>query len=1181
MKTLRIFISSPGDVQQERKIAYKVISELNNQFAKYLHIEVLMWENFPLTAESTFQEGIDYFLQSEVIDFAVFILWSRMGTPLCKKFVRPDGTCYQSGTEYEFDMMMNLYKEKGWPRILTYVKQSEQAPTHLSNMTELEEYLKQKERLRSFISEHFRDEETNSNYAYLQFGENASFEHKFKEHLKTLIKPILGDMGDVREWEGNPYVGLTSFEYDQHAIFFGRRQLVYDTASDMVDFQHPETKRSLVVLGESGAGKSSFVKAGLLPFFCDNQTGENKSYRSITPSNYGEHLRQGIVDILTEHYPFLKGHPFMEEITSFTPQGKNFKHLTYSIDQHPENALLLYIDQFEELFTDSRISEEERLSLFALFKGLVSTQRIHLILSVRNDFYYVFARYEDLDWVKKNSISVDMPVMGSAEILEIVEEPAKKACLRWEVSDQGEGLNHQIVNEALAIRDLPLIEFALSELYSKRNAQEELTFAAYREIGGLEGAIAQYADRFYQGLSEEERAALGDMLAYVITKSSASNHTFVRKTALRQDIETTEIRRATLDKLIAAHLFVSGKESTGKPTVTIAHEVLLRSWKAVAEWIKNEEGFLARNTHYEEAARYWIQHGKGAGDLFKEGSKLFEAEYHHYKYGNRLSADVREFLDASFRAERRDGLSWRIVSYVAFALSVLCGLLMRMTDVEMDPTFKEWVNWDSLIEPVPLISILVYLTLPLYSIVNRLGGKPIYQTINTTFMIWSVLALVLVITDGVDASYGWLMDLPIFCYWGDKLYAWLQRRQWKKRFTPRRYSDLFWFKVKSVILSVGVIGLVFSISMFYMGALMEKNEIMEKRAETADILFRGFDNLKEQLTVSDQYYIDTLWSSYLRSNFKEELKDSTCDDHEKDYARCMINLKNPNTALKFLYPNDNWHHHLLYVKALTGLGRFTFAAEVIELYLKQCKDAKRFPYDEIGPNNYNTTYFIWTAEKAGRFDLAEQIYEQLADSIQSLVNHPANVLNRGHICLSKGNFTDAYRYYDESIRLGEELYNSDLRINLRQDMHTLSRFGVIPDGWLQQVCTHYQLDFVPAYTSHNADSLLNANCYQQLNGTWRYEDDQTIVMLWVEADDQLLTYQIYRSNDNDIVFRSNAHVRFEKKDDIIYWDEFCTDTDNNSLGMIIRMDDDTFELEVVENGNPDAKGERRIYRKVE
>ena len=74
MKKIRIFISSPGDVHQERQIAYKVITEISKQFSKYVTVEVLMWENFPLTAESTFQEGINYFLDADVIDIAVFIL---------------------------------------------------------------------------------------------------------------------------------------------------------------------------------------------------------------------------------------------------------------------------------------------------------------------------------------------------------------------------------------------------------------------------------------------------------------------------------------------------------------------------------------------------------------------------------------------------------------------------------------------------------------------------------------------------------------------------------------------------------------------------------------------------------------------------------------------------------------------------------------------------------------------------------------------------------------------------------------------------------------------------------------------------------------------------------------------------------------------------------------------------
>lgn len=1178
MKTIRIFISSPGDVQQERKIAHKVITELNKQFAKYVHIEVLMWENFPLTAESTFQEGIDYFLKSDTIDYAVFILWSRMGTPLCKKFRRADGSPYQSGTEYEFDMMMNLYKEKGWPRILTYVKDSEQAPAYLSNVRELEEYLKQKERLQCFIAEHFRDEETNSNYAYLQFGENASFEQKFREHLKALIKPIIGDLSDMKEWDGNPYVGLTSFEFDQSAIFFGRRQLVYDTASAMVDFQHPETKKSLVVLGESGSGKSSFIKAGLLPFFCDSNSDDSKSYRIITPSTFGNLLRQGIVDILSSHYPFLQGHPFLKEISSPSPRGKNYDYLTFSIDNNQSQTLLLYIDQFEEVLTDSRISEEERLNIFAVLKGLVSTKRIHVILSVRNDFYYIFSRYEDLDWIKKNSVTVDMPAMGSSEIVEIVEEPAKKACLKWEVSDNGEGLNHAIVNDALAIRDLPLIEFGLSELYNKRDENDVLTFSAYKEIGGLEGAIAQYANKFYNELSSEEKQTLDDLLAHVITKSSASDHTFVRKTALRKDIDTTQLRRTTLDKLINAHLFISGKDSQGNATATITHEVLLRSWKAVAEWIVKEEQFLTTNTYYEESARYWIQNGRKKDDLFKEKSKLFEAEYYLYKYSKRISSDVEQFLRAALRAEQQSGLAWRVALFVTFAISLLSLFYMKLFGVEMDATYKEWTNWDDLSSPTVILTIASYIGLSLHSIIRRFFGKPVFQTINTTMIVWSSACVTLLISDilPTSESYSWIIDVPIFLLCVAKLNTWLKRKKWKTKFTPRRISDNFWSKVQSASLSVFIIFIILGVCSIYSYILLDKNEQLEKRAETADILFNGFDNMKSTLSASDQYYIDSLWYNYLSTNFKDELEDSIRNDHQQDYARCLINLKCPNTAIQYLYTDKNWNDHALYIKALDLWGRYGSAANVIETYLKQREEAKLYPYIKIG--NYSTAEFIWTAEKAGRFDLAERLCNALSDTISGMLDDelqkPAYIINHGHVFLSKGDLATAYQYYDKAINL-----NSSIKANLEQDMHTFSRLGVIPDKLLQEACNHYSLKFVPSFTSAKEASALNEDYYKRLDGKWQCELDSTVtVTLYIEASDKLLTYNVHK--DNNFVLSSNATVRFEKKNGIVYWDEFCTDNDFNSFGKIIKTGKDMFILEIIENGNPEDKGTRRLYKKV-
>lgn len=105
MKKLRIFISSPGDVVQERVIAKNTIAHLSDVYSQYVEIETIMWEDLPLEATGAFQDGIDYFLNEAPIDIAIFILWSRLGSKLGQSYLKEDGTPYESGTEYEFDIM--------------------------------------------------------------------------------------------------------------------------------------------------------------------------------------------------------------------------------------------------------------------------------------------------------------------------------------------------------------------------------------------------------------------------------------------------------------------------------------------------------------------------------------------------------------------------------------------------------------------------------------------------------------------------------------------------------------------------------------------------------------------------------------------------------------------------------------------------------------------------------------------------------------------------------------------------------------------------------------------------------------------------------------------------------------------------------------------------------------------
>src|ERR1700677_2105293 len=107
MQTIRIFISSPGDVAEEREKAREVIAQLQRRYGTSIILQPVLWEDLPLKSDASFQEGIDLILSKDHgIDIAVFMLWSRLGSPLGAAISKPDGSPYLSGTEREWDLML-------------------------------------------------------------------------------------------------------------------------------------------------------------------------------------------------------------------------------------------------------------------------------------------------------------------------------------------------------------------------------------------------------------------------------------------------------------------------------------------------------------------------------------------------------------------------------------------------------------------------------------------------------------------------------------------------------------------------------------------------------------------------------------------------------------------------------------------------------------------------------------------------------------------------------------------------------------------------------------------------------------------------------------------------------------------------------------------------------------------
>lgn len=1178
MKKLRVFVSSPGDVQIERNVARNVINELNSLYSEHIKIEVLMWEDFPLSAGATFQEGINYFLTDEPIDLAVFILWSRLGTPLSVNFRKEDGTPYNSGTEYEFDLMMKLHKTCGHPsRILTYVKKDDSYPKDCS-WDELREILRQKEGLDCFLKEYFRDDETNSNYAYMPFGKKVSFENVFRTHLKNAIKEYIGEVEDLKEWDGNPYVGLKSFDYDQASIFFGRRQLVYETASKLIPLDDGAAVKSLIVLGESGSGKSSFVKAGLLPFLCSAKQSAY-DYVIVNPSMYAGYFYDGLLDIVQEKMKFLSSHPFMAELRKGITCESNFEYLAYELESRSANPLIIYIDQFEELFSDNLITEEERQKVILLIRGLVSMGKIAVFMSMRSDFYNRFSVYEEMSQIKGQCEVLDLPVMGATEITEIIEEPARKACLRWEVDAKGFGLNRQVLRDAMSIKELPLIEFALSELYEARTENDVLTKEAYDKMGGLRGAVVNYADKCYARLSEAEKEALEDILGFVVTESTSHKETYVRRTSVKSDMEKSPLHKEVVNKLLADRLFVAGKDSEGRATVTIVHEVLLKSWSVVSGWVEREKEFISTNRHYEQLAQYWVNGNRKKPDLIRGRSSLLEAEYFHFRNRHRVSTLVLDYLKQSFINENKGGLPWLVIVAVFMSLTCAVVLLYKCMGLPIGISSIDQASFMDLFLCLGAVLLVIY-----HGIALCRSRQPKYNTIRAKVIVWSVATLMMAVYSVIDQP-DWISMIitllfpfaPMMIYLFTQVKELGRRRKWTRKYVGYSISDEFWMKFKTISVSLLVIFAMMTTAITY---YLELEDQKDQFAAVADELFDGLNNFKDRLTYTDNKYLNERRMQYLERHFSDDLMDAYGDEKDMQYARALYNIYEPQMALEYLDKDSRWDHHLLEILCQYALGNYDAAESSLEEYVLGGE------YNEID-NFLSTSNLIWYSEVLGRFDLVSRLDSIVADKPRSDYAVIAGVLNKGHVALSQGDLELAEETYNEafamSLNMGyvDESGNSIFKNNLKNDLHVFSRFESLPDHELKKMADIMGVEFVPAYVPKaKIDSAYTESLMSKLIGNWTWHDDQRTISLRVDPESKSFTY-VYTDGDGVERAKSVVECRVATADGEIYWDEFYPMEDYNGFGKLLELEEDHFVLEIIENGIPDDKGTKRRYQRVD
>ncbi len=672
VRKLTFFISSPGDVYEERTLAQRVMDRLQSEFAGRAVLEPVFWEHEPLLATDTFQTQIS---KPSDADVMVAILWSRLGTRLPKQFTRADGSRYESGTEFEFEDAVQGFQDHGRPQLLVYRKTAK-ASVQLDDEDALMERIEQKKKLDRFINRWFHDtEEGTLKAAFHPFDSASEFELVLERHLRKVIERALPEsaraqMAATAVWKkGSPFRGLQAFDYEHAPIFFGRTRAIGDVL-DALRRQASEGRAFVLVLGMSGGGKSSLARAGVMPMLTQPGVIEGVGmwrravYRpsdvrgdlflglatallredgirlpDMSPEELGEVLRQSPTAALA-----LIKTSLAQDAADLSRQGQGGKT--------PQARLALLVDQMEEIFTQDWVTDKDREKFIACLDKLSRSGRVWIVSTFRSDMYPRCATVPKLVELKEGSGQYDLMPPTATEIGQMVRLPTRAAGLRFEEDPSSNERLDDMLRDAAAARPelLPLLQFTLQELYERRREDGTLTLEAYKELGGVEGSLARRAESVYAKLPPNVQGALPKVLEKLIHVRSGAQEAIGRRRAHLEDFDSTE-QKELVEAFIEARLFVTELDDD-VAAVMVTHEALLWHWPRVQEWVEQNRENLRVHSRVSAAAERWIKENRNPDLLLPSGKPLEEGVG---LVDNEVTLNVyeRAFIDDSVKAERR------------------------------------------------------------------------------------------------------------------------------------------------------------------------------------------------------------------------------------------------------------------------------------------------------------------------------------------------------------------------------------------------------------------------------------------------------------------------------------------------------------------------------------------------
>jgi WD40 repeat protein/serine/threonine protein kinase len=765
MKTIRVFVSSTGDVQKERILADRVMRSIAAEFNLPVNCS---YSNFQRLAEENQEPGAEpesrgalvvcrFFWEYQRIrpdavyqglipnmaefDLVICILWSRLGALFATTLRMPDGSSPGSGTEHEIAWALHhANRNRGVPSLHVYRNCSTPTPP-LEPKEEREAFGRQWDAVQEFFAHWEKNSKGNFAGRFNNYRNLEEFEELFRVHFRDfLASQVEWEVGQkvsdrkVRRWKSCPFRGLNFFDFEHAPIFHGRTKTIGEVL-EALEAQVRAQRPFVLVLGASGSGKSSLVRAGVLPLLTQPETIEGVGLwrwavtrpgaggsggdcfdalaaallePSALPGLRDPESQNPILDLATElrdhsdsvalrvrdaldhaarEWKIQQSHYLKEKERQLSESGRSddaeLRRQYRERLEPPKARLALVVDQLEELFTTG-FSLEVRQNYISALAGLVRSGRVFVLVTLRSDFYPRYQEFPDLIELAKPSGKFDLRPPTPYELGNMIRLPAEAAGLRFEQErETGQRLDQALRDAASATPEsLPLLEHVLSLLYDKQEGRSDglLRWSDYRELGELKGALAKHAEDVFGTLQPHEQKAFPLVMRYLVTLSQGEEEVPNRRTVPYRDFAASDGTdqdqkagaKGFVDLFVEKRLLVADTDPQGEVTVSVAHEALLREWQRVREWLTENREFLRMRDRLDSSLKLWLSRGQQKDDLLEPGLHLAEGEKLIKDFGPSLSQKQTDYIYASIaERKRRRRVRARIRYAVMAAISAL------------------------------------------------------------------------------------------------------------------------------------------------------------------------------------------------------------------------------------------------------------------------------------------------------------------------------------------------------------------------------------------------------------------------------------------------------------------------------------------------------------------------------